>query len=243
MICTICEQPIEDGEPRKQLARRDDRGNRLPPAYMHKTCRKRPSTVLYITLWSGEVVDEPAVIARGLTRIGYADEVASDRDDRGLLWQRRIESPGVGDALLGKVHHVRQRRAMRELLCQVCGGPADRDDRGVLWLLEDDRSDYPGWPEDLLTVHPPICLQCVRTAREQCPHMWKGNVAVRAGRSDVCAVYGRRYTLGRLRPLPVGADVVSLDSPLVHWTVGAQLVRGLNECTLVSLDEELAARV
>ena len=244
MICTICGQPIENGEPYKQLARRDDKGKRLPPAYTHKNCRRKPSTVPFIASWSSELVNDPRVILQPLLgRIGYAGEVDSDRDALGLLWQRRPESPYVGSALFGKVHPGRQRRAMRELLCQVCGEPADRDDRGVLWLLEDGRSDYKGWPEDLLTTHPPMCLGCLRRARQECPHLWKGSVAVRVGRSDVCAVYGRRYTLGRLGPLPAEADVVSLESPAVHWTVAAQLVRGLNECTFVSLDEELAARV
>ncbi|MCX4607007.1 hypothetical protein [Streptomyces mirabilis] len=239
MICTICEQPIEDGQPFKRHAR----GDRLSPAYTHKACRKPASTVPFITTWSSEITADPLVIPRGLTGIGYAGEVASDRDDLGLLWQRRTESPGAGRALHGKVHPARQRRAMRELLCQVCGEPADSDDRGVLWLIEDAGDGYLGWPEDLLTTHPPICLDCIRSAREQCPHMWKGSAAVRVGRSDVCAVYGRRYTLGRLGPLPVEAGVISLDSPLLHWTVAGQLVRGLNDCTIVSVDEELAAHL
>lgn len=243
MRCAVCDQPIEDGEPYKRHARKGRSGETLPPAYTHKRCRRRPSVVPFITSWSSEFTDDPAVILRPHGGIGYAGEVASDRDARGVLWQRRPESPDVGRPLYGKVHSGRQRRAMADELCQVCGGPADRDDRGVLWLIEDNRDDYAGWPEDLLTTHPPICLPCVRKARAECPHMWKGSVAVRVGRSDVCAVYGRRYMLGRLGPLPVEADVVMFESPLIRWTVASQLVRALSGCTIVSLDDEASRQI
>jgi hypothetical protein len=96
-----------------------------------------------------------------------------------------------------------------------------------------------GWPEDLLTTHPPICLPCVGKARAQCPHMWKGGVAVRVRRSEECAAYGHRYTYGRLGPLLADSGVVMFVSPLVRWTMAAQLVRALVGCTIVSFDDEL----
>ncbi|MEU2740202.1 hypothetical protein ABZ656_33815 [Streptomyces sp. NPDC007095] len=243
MICTICEQPIEDGEAYKRHGRSGPTGGMLPTSYTHNRCRRRPSIVPFIASWSSEIAaDDPAVICRPfLDGIGYSGEIASDRDERGVLWLRRRESRKVGDPLYGAVHSGRQRRAMAELLCQVCGEPADQDDRGVLWMLENNREDWQGWPEDLLTTHPPACLGCLRKAREECPHMWAGSVAVRVGKSAVCAVYGRRYTLGRLGPLVAAADVVALTSPLIGWTVASQLVRSLSDCTIVSLDEELAA--
>lgn len=73
--------------------------------------------------------------------------------------------------------------------------------------------------------------------------MWKGSIAVRVGQSEVCAVYGRRYTLGRLGPLPAEADVVAFESPLIHWTMASQLVRALAGCTIVSLADETSQQI
>lgn len=243
MNCTICERPIEDGEPRKRVAASRPSGGILPATYAHKRCRKQPATVVpFIASWSAELVDEQPVVFRPLVGgIGYSAETATDRDDRGVLWLRRRDARGEGGPRYSIVHPGRQRLCMLRLLCQVCGEPADRDDRGVLWLVEDSRGDYPTWPEDMLTTHPPICLPCLQTSREQCPHLWAGSVALRVGRSDVFAVYGRRYTLGRLGPLPVEADIVAFESALIRWTLASQLVRALNDCTIVS-SEELAAR-
>ncbi|MGW0772001.1 hypothetical protein [Streptomyces sp. NPDC002676] len=243
MICAICEQPIEPGEQKKQVGRRDRTGGKLPPAYTHKTCRKPPSTVPYITAWSSEVVDDPPVVYRLLGGIGYAGEVASDRTAEGVLMLRRPDRRGVGEPRYGKVHPGRQFQAMTDLLCQVCSEPADQNDRGTLWLLEDSHEDWQGWPNGLVTTHPPTCLQCVRRAREECRQMWAGSVLVRVGESEVCGVLGRRYTASGIGPLPVEMDVVPFGSPLLGWTVAAQLVCALRECTIVSLDEEFAALV
>jgi hypothetical protein len=61
------------------------------------------------------------------------------------------------------------------------------------------------------------------------------------GTSEVCGVWGRRYTPSRLGPVPIEIGVVPFESPLIGWTVASQLVRTLSGCTIVSLDEELAA--
>ena len=244
MICTICLQPIEDGQPRKRVTRSRPSGGMLPlpPTYTHKMCRETPDRVPYLTTWSSErLVDGPAVVQRLLAGIGYDGEVADDRDDRGVLWVRRPDSPGKGRPLFKDVHPGRQRRAMRELLCQVCGGPADQDDDGVLWLLEDARGDWDDWPNRLMTTHPPICRPCVPVARAQCPHLWAGSVTVRVGTYEPCGVWGHRYTASRLGPIVAESGVVPFESPLLGWTVAAQLVLVLSECSIVSLDEDVAS--
>jgi hypothetical protein len=87
--------------------------------------------VPYVTAWSSERSARPHVITRG-GGIGYADESPFDRDSDGVLWAREGVSPGRGKPEFGRVHLWRQRRAMRRLLCQVCGRDADRDADGVL---------------------------------------------------------------------------------------------------------------
>lgn len=243
MNCSICDEPITAGQSFRRHARRDARGRALPAAHTHKACRERPSLVPFIAQWSGESVPEPTIALRTFGGVRYAGEQPGDRDDRGVLWKRHVDRPGAGRPLYGKVHTGRQRLAMAELLCQVCGNPADQDDRGVLWLLEDDRESSQTWPEDLMTTHPPICLDCLRAARQQCPHMWAGSVAVRVAASEVCAVYGNRYTPSRVGPIAVESGPMLFESPLLPYVVAAQLVRALYACTFVSVADELATRV
>ncbi|WP_439943529.1 hypothetical protein [Streptomyces sp. BBFR115] len=230
---------IEEGEPRRRTSRKDAWGRALPPVYTHKACRRAPTTVPFIASWSGEKTDDPPVVYRLTGGIGYSGEVVSDRDSRGVLWLRRPSRPGVGKPLYGVVHPARQRLAMAQMLCQVCGHPATFDG-GALWLLEDHRADWSGWPTGLVTTHPPICLPCVKKSREQCPHLWKGSVLARVGRSVPCGVWGRRYTASRSGPLPVASEVTAFESPLLGWTVASQSVRALYDCRITSLDEESA---
>ena len=115
----------------------------------------------YITKWDAEQDLRPTLVMRPDGGIGYADELLDDRDDHGVLWQQTAARHGVGRPAFGEVHPWRQRRAMIELLCQVCAGPADRTRDGVLWLLRDYQGDWPGWPERMGSVEPP-CLRALR---------------------------------------------------------------------------------
>jgi hypothetical protein len=168
--------------------------------------------------------------------IAYADETLADRDRRGVLWYRTPFRLGVGQPVFGKVHPLRQRRAMSRLLCQVCAGPADRTEDGVLFLLKDHRRDWPGWPNSMGVTEPPVCLPCVRLSARVCPALRKGAVMVRAGRYEVAGVHGGLYAGGRT-PRLVGEATVSFDNPAVRWLRAVSLVRELWDCALVELDE------
>lgn len=54
-------------------------------------------------------------------------------------------------------------------------------------------------------------------------------------------MYGIRYQRDGpvLRPME---DTVALDDPAIRWTVAAQLVRPLHDCTIVNLDAWQGAR-
>lgn len=191
----------------------------------------RPGGVVpYITAWSGERDFDVRVIVRGVVGIGFTDETLVDRDERGVLWTRTPSRPGVGRPEYRRVHALRQRRAMRRLLCQVCGRPADRNELGVLWLLRDHRGDWDGWPEGMANTYPPVCLPCARRSVEVCPALRRGYVAVRARRFPMTGVYGLRYRPGDL--VSVGDVVVGYDDPVIRWTRATQQVRPLFECTL-----------
>ncbi|MFF9284332.1 hypothetical protein [Streptomyces griseosporeus] len=204
----------------------------------------RPDVVPFIAAWSGEhPLCGPVVYSRK-GGIAYADEAPEDRDQFGVLWQRRALAQGTGRPRYGEVHPERQRVVMQYLLCQVCGRPAERNDSGVLWVVEDHRKDWDGWPEGLMTTHPPLCLPCAGKAVEQCPNLVDRSVALRVTGSEVCAVYGRIWSSSAFgRPVRTAVrDVVALGSAASRWVLAGQLVRSLHGCTLIDLHHELARR-
>ncbi|MFI1467663.1 hypothetical protein [Streptomyces wuyuanensis] len=209
-----------------------------------KAAPARPDVVPFIAAWSGEQQLDRTVVYSGQGGIAYADETPEDRDQYGVLWNGRAVARGAGRPQYGDVHPMRQRQAMQYLLCQVCGDPADRDDRGVLWLIEDNRRDWQGWPNDLLTTHPPICLPCAGKAVAMCPHLVDSNVAVRVLGSEVCAVYGRMWSSSAFgHPVrTANADVVAYGTTAARWVLAGQLVRSLHGCTFVDLQREVARR-
>jgi hypothetical protein len=170
--------------------------------------------------------------------IAFADETISDRDPHGVLWQRVPARPTVGRPEFGNVHPGRQRRAMRNLLCQICADPADHDRLGTLWLLPDYpgyHQSWAGWPERMATPEPPVCRPCASIALRACPALRKGYVAIRVGHSIVGGVRGVVYQPGPLLPTPMDEALVAYDDPAIRWTVAAQLVRELFQCTIVDL--------
>jgi len=192
--------------------------------------------VPYITSWSEEVVPRCPLVEVPDVGIGYADEIAGDRDSRGVLWDRLPWRPGVGRPVFGKGHPVRQRRAMRQLLCQICTGPADQTEDGLLFLLPDYRDEWAGWPNTMGVDEPPFCRACVPIAAGQCPLLRQGAVLVRAGRFEIAGVTGR-LCAGSPVPKLVREATVYFDNPNIGWVLAEGLIRELLDCTVIELDE------
>lgn len=190
----------------------------------------------YITQWSEERELSGPLIERPGGGIAYLDETLVDRDDRGVLWFRTMSRPGHGHPLFREVHPLRQRRAMRRLLCGVCGKPSDQTDKGVLWLLGDLRHDWSGWPEKMAAVEPPICLPCAGLASRLCPSLRKGAVAVRVRNAPIVGVRGALYRGGGPVPEYSGDVTVAYEDPRVRWVRAINLVRELHDCTLLAVD-------
>lgn len=190
--------------------------------------------VPYIAMWSAEQ-HPPVRVRQTPSGIRYADETLLDRDANGVLWTRVASRRGEGEPYYKKVHPLRQRKAMRKLLCQVCAGPADHNDHGTLWLLYDRRGEWPNWPEGVHYTQPPLCLRCARISVKTCPWLKPGFVAIRS-HSHVIGVAGVLYRAGRLLPQPTAnEDTVTYDDPAIRWVQATQLVRELYECTFVEL--------
>jgi hypothetical protein len=195
----------------------------------------KPGLVPYITEWSSEHYPSVPVVARGRWGIGYTRERPGDRDHRGVLWTRTTTAPGNGRPLFRRVHPLRQRRAMRHLLCQVCGRPADQNEQGVLWLLGDPDK---GWSGSEVTGQPPVCVDCAVVASRACPHLRGNTLAMRVGHAPIESVTGILYGPGPDGPRRLGAATLPYTDPRIRWLQAFQLMRALDDCTVVDLAEE-----
>lgn len=190
--------------------------------------------VPYITSWSAEQDPHHELVERPGHGIAYRDETLADRDSNGVLWLRTTFRPGQGRPEFGKVHPLRQRRAMQRLLCQVCANPADKTEDGILWLLRDHRGDWPTWPNEMGVTEPPICADCARISARLCPTLRQGNVLIRAHSYPIAAVRGVLCRAGRALA-QTGEEIVMLDDPKIRWVRAANLVRKLDNCSISKL--------
>ncbi|GGN25697.1 hypothetical protein GCM10011609_80200 [Lentzea pudingi] len=192
----------------------------------------------YVTATTAEQDLKCGLVVRpGGLGIGYAQELPGDRDHLGVLWQKVAERPKEGKPEFARVHPARQRRAMNELLCQVCAGPADQTPEGVLWLLRDHRGDWPRWPEGMASVEPPICARCVAISLKRCPALQRGAVAVRVRSFALVGVRGTLYGPGMFAPTPIAASELDYGNPKIRWLVAVALIRELRGCSFVPFDE------
>lgn len=197
------------------------------------------AVVPYIGSWTGERRCSVQLGWRA-GRLAYADEIPIDRDEWGVLWERRTGRIGHGRPLFIDVHPLRQRRVMARLLCQVCAQAAHHTEKGSLWLLPGDRAETFDSTEDLIIDHPPLCVQCARTSVRLCPAMRPHYLAVRA-HSEVYGATGLVY-----RPLTqppwmetdkdATGKTVPLDHPAIAGIQATQLARRLFNVTVTDLD-------
>jgi hypothetical protein len=194
------------------------------------------SVVPYIGAWTGEANCPTYVVRRPDKGIGYTDETLLDRDEWGVLWTRIGSRVGVGNPLFKKLHPVRQRRAMRRLLCQVCAQPADHTEEGSLWLVPADERN--SGPEGMTTIQSPLCVGCARISVRMCPALRTGAMAVRA-HSWVRGVNGVVFEpAGRYPGLSVTdrGEVIAYGDPEVAWVQAVLLARSLYDAAIVDLD-------
>ncbi|MFE2163889.1 hypothetical protein ACFXB3_02210 [Streptomyces sp. NPDC059447] len=192
----------------------------------------------------GEVVARPHGLA-------YTDELLADRGSHGELLLRGLGPAPQGDRgkpLFAGINIRRQRRAMRYLLCQVCGQTADRTEAGMLWVIDTlsynvvcARGLAAGFKE------PPICLPCARIAVKVCPELSKGYVALRVPQvrlvgvtGVLCAADPRPHHPGEIRVLDRSATM-SYTDPRLPWMLVGEIRAELVCAAPVDLEAELGS--
>ncbi|MBQ0825478.1 hypothetical protein [Streptomyces tagetis] len=200
----------------------------LPPA--------PPGIVPYIAGWSRETLVTPRLTSCG-GRLAFVDESHLDRDSWGTLWVRPTLLPKGrrGEPRLREVHPYRQRRAMRDGLCQVCARSPDDPAAPLLFLL---RGDNP-IRERERTASPPVCLPCAGISVQLCPYLLRHHVAATADSAPAWGLAGIVHDPVTLRPMG-GDEQVVYGSPAASWVVAGRMVVELHGVTPVDLKVEFA---
>ncbi|WP_240489834.1 hypothetical protein [Actinomadura atramentaria] len=149
-----------------------------------------------------------------------------------MLLARIGISPGVGRPKFKNVHHLRQRRAMRKLLCQVCRTPCGPDAVWMLSAQEYQNAEGP-WPAPVLTAHPPLCPGCAAHSARLCPHLRDGHVLLRALRFKLAAVSGMLYEPGPGGLKAAEPATVEYGNPWTRWMRATQVHMRLEEYTVL----------
>jgi hypothetical protein len=207
--------------------------NAHPPSIPESVPRWKGRPVPWVAQWTGEVPRKPRPQVRyepapgGGRRLAYQDATEADwwaptDNHEAVLW-RRTGTGRQGEPQYAMLNTIRQRQAMTELLCQVCGRSAATAG-GTVWLMHSiewqiltggrSGSD-PIWAQAVTgpdgmtpaTTNPPTCASCWRTAARMCPSIRKhGAVALVVGAARPVAVTGDVFPAGAGIPEPRRVD-------------------------------------
>ncbi|MER6529177.1 hypothetical protein [Streptomyces sp. NPDC001508] len=207
----------------------------LPPA--------PPGVVPYIAGWSEErLLSCPIVRRRVVPGIAYADETPYDRDSFGVLWARYALRPKRrrGNLQLRNVHPYRQRRAMLNMMCQVCSRMPPDPHGPHLFLLRDSCGAV---REGERTTSPPVCVPCAGISIQLCNALRGGRfVAAWARRVPAWGVVGPLHHPQSLQPIPgCHMEQVKYGSEWAPWVRAARTMVELRGVTPADLDREFAA--
>ncbi|MEU5299776.1 hypothetical protein ACH4YO_07810 [Streptomyces noursei] len=188
-------------------------------------------TVPFITAWEFEKMLIPKLGIRvapgGGAHLIFADETATDRDEHGVLWARQGLARGQGKALFPDVHAYRQKRAMFDLLCQVCGGKTIEEDFDRQLYVMNSAKGLP-IQEGELTTAPPVCRGCAPEAAVSCPRLKDRYVAAYAEWNHSWGVSGILINPRTLAPLSKDHTEVSFTDPRIKWVIANRSVNRLS---------------
>lgn len=200
--------------------------------------------VPYVTRWTAEAVGQPKIVrivGRGGEGIGYEDESPVTDRRHEALWVRSGLGQGRGRPDFARLNSLRQKRAMRYSLCQVCGESVldSRADERALHLMG---AAVP-IAEGETTTAPPLHPTCAIESIDTCPHLRRGFAAALVQYTPLWGVAGVVYDPVTLAPLPTPGkrpdDLahVHIGDKRIRWTLANFTVVSLHGITPVSLEE------
>lgn len=135
--------------------------------------------------WSEEA-DTKTYYQLGPDGVRYADEHLLDRGSHGELWARESNRRGKGHPEFAHLSARRQRKAMKQGLCQVCG---EKIEPPYIWLMS--REHMKDMLSTRVTMNPPTCQVCVDIAKTHCPDLKSnGSTLLKVETFDIVGVFG-----------------------------------------------------
>lgn len=204
----------------------------LPPA--------PPGVVPYIVGYSLEEIVTPRLIVDPARGLGFKDETPHDRDTFGMPWVRPTVVPKArrGRALLKTVHPYRQRRAMKDMLCQVCKRPPADPGGPFLFIARNTAGPI---QEGERTSSPPVCVPCAGIAVQLCRALEERQfTAAWVEHAPAWGVIGDTYDPRTLQPVGI-RQRIEYGRPEAAWTVASWAMVELQGVTPADLDAEWAA--
>lgn len=183
--------------------------------------------VPWVALWTSEQSIKPVTLGPNGVETGYTDV-------NGVHWIVYGDSPGEGEPLFGHVHTGRQVQCMRKPRCQVCGQKMQRSP--CYWILNGQESQHVKIGQSIVTQTPPVCRPCIKTARENCPHLLslgKDVWVLKVQRYRCVAAVGDLVSPnGQLQP----HTLFRYGHPMLAFVVARQVVAELTEWERIVLD-------
>ncbi|MFE3124338.1 hypothetical protein ACFXHD_13065 [Streptomyces hydrogenans] len=178
--------------------------------------------VPYVAAWTGEKDISPAVTtAAGALR--YVDPVVDSACRwQGALWRRLMRAQGEGEPVFEALHPVRQRRAMWEQLCQVCGVSVAEEAAEMGGALYLGGADGPVGADPIAdgerTENPPLHIACAWESVRHCRHLLAGYTAARVVEPRQWGVAGTLHAAAGRTVVPVKkAARAAYGSSLLPW--------------------------
>ncbi|MFE5974327.1 hypothetical protein ACFQ64_19460 [Streptomyces sp. NPDC056460] len=197
--------------------------------------------VPHVARWTGEEDISPAVIVGAGGILRYAEPIADAACRwQGALWRRLARAQGTGEPVFEALHPVRQRTAMWEQQCQVCGQSVAAEATakgGALYLGGTDAASGTQDPmtEGERTENPPLHLACAWESVSHCRHLLEGYTAARVARPRQWGVAGVLHAPARGTVVPVQRTEVPYGSAQLGWMLAERAIVKLTGVRAVDL--------
>lgn len=135
------------------------------------------------------------------------------------MWMLTTPDDRSGHPEFGATHSRRQREAMRDVLCQVCG---EHVEGKMFWVVPNEPPHIELWLIRQV-INPPVCGPCLELAREVCPHLKStppATIVPHAGSKPI-GVTGTLMIDGVIQPYDA---LAKLDDPARLMMLGRQLL-------------------
>jgi hypothetical protein len=194
--------------------------------------------VPWVAIWTAERRGPTMTLARdGLVPVDRRDGYA--RQEFGV-WCIAGPTLTEGTPEFGSTHSARQRKAMRELRCQVCGRSPKQGGGKRLWTIPPEGGEHEELWERNLVINAPTCEDCwrfVTQADGPCPYVARQKVPAFTGPSTPWGLSGTVVLPGE-HEVEV---LMEFGDRRMMWLLGRELIMRVSDPKLYRYDRDPVA--